>query len=218
MWYTRISRREFGRNETIQNIQPILIGRYSERKLTLAFSDRNQEFNTLRELRTMITGIYDLNGNTPLKILEQFHEKSIKMGTIENRFAYEASGAVQEIGLMLLTGSIPIEVVVSSNGYQFIADWLYGCSLVENIIREKSTLKKRTDNNTTLKYHRIHGEWLANFSYLYFQKQWEGKLLKVFNDYFLSKKIDPRKRELDIRKTETQIIPKYIMKKIDDLI
>ncbi len=217
-WYTIVSRRRFGRKETIQNIQEMLIGRYSERRLTSSFKDDEREYSTFREIRATINEKYDLCSEKPLELLMRFHKESVQKGTIENKFAYEASLAIQEIGIMLLSGYIPIEVIVSSNGYQFIEDWLYSYQLIEELIRNKYTLSKKTKDNSMLKYHRIHGEWLAHFSYLYFEKHWTGSLLKVFSEYFASKQINSKERKVVIRMAETQIIPKHIKKKIDSLI
>lgn len=206
--------KEFSNKEAIQNINELFLDRYSRRFLTSEYKYSDNDYKTLRELRTLIQSMY---GISDASALNHYYEQSLIIGTVENKFAYEASLALQEIGLMVLTGAIPLEIAISSNGHQFMEDWLYCYKLVYDRIRSTQKFVKRKIASK-VGYPRIHAEWLSNFSYIFFSKEWESDFFTIYKNHFESQNMLPKSIEQEIRRIEGQIIPKYINRKIEKLI
>ena len=55
----------------------------------------------------------------------EFVTKTLKYGTAENRFVAELSDVLERIGLMVITGALPIKPVLAFVGYNIVEDWTF---------------------------------------------------------------------------------------------
>ena len=214
-------RHQLSFSEQIANIPNFLNKRYLDREIK---GTKEDEPKTLKEARDHLRK--EDEGVEAFKIIqEKIGEKEEKRRTWHNKYAYEASLALQNIGLMLIVGAIPIKLVLSEFACIIIEDWRFCQRFIEEDLRSETPLKwKSSKTHKLIKpmfYSRRHAEWLAYASALYLHEYWEfiegegNRLFALKNALSLFGSVhEIRQREHELRRAE-ELAPKNVMSEID---
>lgn len=166
-------RRHISRSESVQNLPEILIDRYLQREMTKPYTVDGTELKKLKALRNEVLQRHRSKSAGWKEVIEtEIAPESLENG-VENRLAYELSLALDEIGVMVMTGSLPLGAVIELAGIQILEDWTICRELVKKRIRRENPVSlKSEDANEPL--HRVHAEWLAMIIAARLEDRFEG--------------------------------------------
>ena len=208
-------------SEQIADFPIFLHKQYVEREIKGASKGEPQ---TLKEARASLRE--EDKGAEAFKVIqEKIAEKAEKKRTWHSKYADEASLALQNIGLMILVGAIPIKLVLSEFACILIEDWRFCQRFIEEDMSRKTPLKWKSSKTHKLSkpmfYSRRHAEWLAYASALYLHEYWEfiegeGNQLFALKDALslFGSVHEIRQREHELRRAEG-LAPKNVMSEID---
>lgn len=217
-------RSELSFPEQISNIPDILNEEYLKRQFSPPAKTNERELYNLKDARLLIQDELKLKGDETLEqardrfltsTLQDFRDHDYYW---QNKFAYEVSLGLEQVGIMILTGAIPLNLVLVLCAYQIIEDWGYCSILVKEKIRgNDAPIPKSQDYKESVVFHRRHGEWLAYAAAIYMYKNYSGERL----NYLISligeiEKI--KKHEKKLRKFDSAIIPHSVNKNIEDIL
>lgn len=214
-------RHELSLSEQVANVPEFLNKRYSDRK-----------FQVPKNARACARGLLILkDARKYIKDLEK--EKKLveadwlKEGTVENAFAYQVSLALQNVGIMILSGALPIKIVLPSVAAIVVEDWNRCYKLVNEELRSPElTLITPKETTAPIHFARRHAEWLAYAAAIYLQRKSRGErrdqALFAFGE---AERIDfdeseerIRKREYALRKSEPALVSDKTSKEINDFL
>jgi hypothetical protein len=217
-------RSELALPEQIANIPDFLSKEYLERRFPPRVTKQFEWLHTLKDARFAASKRLQQEENYK-DAINRFQALTLNLnGNFwENNFAYELSLALDQVGVMVLAGAIPLNIVLAMNAPQIVEDWGYCSKLVKDEIRDKRPLKpKESDDKTWIRFHRRHGEWLVYAAAIYLDRYWTGRLL----DDLISVVCDGdmktiRKREEELWEKFTKLeysIPKNTKNEIEKLL
>jgi hypothetical protein len=199
-------RHELSLSEQISNAPDFLYKEYINRELAKPIVIEGKEFRTLREARNAITK--RIEGNKDLG--ERFLTKDEE---VWKEFTYQVSIALQNVGMLILAGAIPINLVLPNVAGLIAEDWTCCSGIVEERRLEAPKLKAG-NLSKPIYFQRRHAEWLATAAAIYLHNYWEGKgvnkWLRNFEDI---KKLERREKELRI--AEPNLVNKRASKEIE---
>jgi hypothetical protein len=195
-------RREFSLPEQVSNVPELLNKEYGYREFSESIEFKDPMPKTMMDARTIIRRKEEAN------MLEQ--TSFCKEGTLENEFAYQISIALQNVGMMVLSGAIPIKLVLPNIGKMIVEDWIRCYPLVEKIRKKEIEMKNKNSSDFSISFSRRHAEWLAFSSAIYLSRYWKGKdlddLLKKFMSLYKIDLEKMKKTEKQLRESESRII------------
>ncbi len=199
-------RKELSFSEQIANIPAFLREQYVDRKI-----DSTPDGKKIKNLQDARNELSDevANGET----LQGIESKILddKKRDWYNIYAYQASIGLQNIGLMILVGAIPLKLVLPEFSYIIVKDWYFCNKLVDKLRGEKPlTMKvKGLRSNKPIYYSRRHAEWLAYSAAIYLYEYWNfNKNDTAYLSKYLSILGEPsemRNREQDLREKEPML-------------
>ena len=169
----------------VTGLKEFALGEYANRECSIEINDqqihklKNAQHHALTELRAN------------RKQWEENSKKSSK-DTWQNQTAYETAISLERLGLVALTGLVPLGVVLAIFGDQIIDDWLVCRHWVKSYREEENFTSNAVHNNNSVPYHRRHGEWLVLLTLLWVKnkslsfKNYE----ELLTDYGGEKKIE----------------------------
>lgn len=201
-------RRELSFSEHIANAPEFLYKEYINRELAKPITIDGQEYNTLREARNAITkriGKKERQGLTSIK------------DEAWNEFTYQLSIALQNVGLMILAGAVPIKLVLPNVAGLIVEDWNLCSKIVEARRTVAPMLKTSKKLSAPIYFQRRHAEWLATAAAIYLYNYWEGEGLNEWLHQFQAfEKLE--KREQELRGAEPYLVLDKTSKEIDDFL
>ncbi|HEX3048465.1 MAG TPA: hypothetical protein VHY08_27195 [Bacillota bacterium] len=209
-------RKEISFPEQVANIPELFKDIYLERQFNPPITINNIEYHTLRDVRAIVEKEIKIPGKDHKQGKQNFINKTLELGTWQNKFAYELSLGLQIVGSMVLMGALPINYILSGNGLQFIEDWGYCRKLITDKIRSEKGIEVLIKNQE-IPVHRRHGEWLVCASAIYFTNRYKGKRLEELMSY-IGDIVMIKKREREIRRFDADIIPAATKKAIIKLL
>ncbi|CAM4200739.1 hypothetical protein [Shewanella aquimarina] len=171
------------------------------RNLALDFLEKDQDsWNALSTINSRVNGKY----------------------TWQNTISYHIADGLQSLGLLVMSGTIPSNLVLASVSDVIIDDWLISYFWVKSYNKQENVRPmKNSDEKNSTYYHRRHAEWLALLTSLWFDKKWNyPRNLKVKELYFDSvNNSDTRKdRFIQICKEDNYLINERLIKEIRNVI
>ncbi len=195
-------RREFSLPEQVSNVPELLNREYGYREFTESIEFKGPMPKTMMDARKIIRRKEEANS------IEQ--TSFCKEGTLENEFAYQISIALQNVGMMVLSGAIPIKLVLPNIGKMIVEDWIRCYQLVERIRKKEIEMKNIGSSDLSISFGRRHAEWLAFSAAIYLGNYWKGKdlddMLKKFMNLYKIDLEGVKKREKQLRESELEII------------
>lgn len=145
--------------------------------------------------------------------LECFYENTLKIGkTWENNYTYHVSISLNQLGLMILSGAVPINLALSNISDIILLDWMYCKKLIKKI-RLDDPIKCKTEHRSDIYIIRKNAEWIAYAAAIYKLNKWTGfKCQKTIRSLGEKSYEDIKKREIILRKHE--ILNKKVSKSI----
>ena len=192
-------------------------------------TEKGEKRISFKEVRLALEDIYKKNRKFTEEGKKKYDILSKKSHTLENKFAYRISIVLNRIGISVLSGIIPLHMVLSLNGNQILQDWEYCRELIKGKI--SYNLFKKEDKEKLVNMTRRQFLWLACASSLYMYKNWttltEEKIKeqnswikKVFDRKDLSiEELIKMNNEIMtmIEKSERNIIPILVKRDIKNL-
>lgn len=170
---------------------------------------------TLKEVRHQLRQRWaELEPEDSRRALEALRQETLVEGSLENAFAYEVGLALQRVGSSVYTGSLSLDLVLATNGYELVEDWVYCSALVEDRIRRSAD--PRSVSDLTVPFARRHAEWLASIAIVYMKKKWVSPQTDTFLRFFGGLK-HAREREKLIREAEPELMPETVRKRVEEL-
>jgi hypothetical protein len=203
------ARRELSLAEQIGNIHSMFVEAYLERRFRQPIRFGDIEVLTLKEARNILPHkIRPPNDQTFKEAREGFLTRTLDPSSWENKFAYEVSLGLQQVGIAVLSGAIPLSFVLASNADQIVEDWLYCYRLVKEVIRGRpgAPMPQSTKLRGVVHFHRMHAEWLAYASAIWLSNHWSGGHLQSLLDE-LGDIETLQKRERQLRTFASSLIP-----------
>ncbi len=92
----------------------------------------------------------------------------------ENQISYHTADSLQNLGLSVISGSVPAALVLVSVGDAIIDDWLICYGWIESYKNKESVhpLKAAKSIGFTT-FHRRHAEWIVLYAVLWLKKNWK---------------------------------------------
>lgn len=107
---------------------------------------------------------------------------TLRLGSEENQLAYELNIAIEQLGLAVWTGMVPLNVVLPLAADQLIEDWLLCKAWLDDYRLQKQTV---AEDGTP--FHRRHGEWLALVAWAWMDTAYPSYApLREFNTLYSS--------------------------------
>ena len=169
-------RREPSRAEQMKNISELFIKKHLDRVFQNPISIGQKSVTTLKEARRSASAaVAPKNGEAAGKSREDFLSRTLDQSTWENKFAYELSIALEELGAAIFAGALPLDFVLALNADQIVEDWSYVETFVNSEkLRRRSDapIPKRSSLQGDVFYHRRHAEWLVYVADLWLSRNW----------------------------------------------
>ena len=192
-------------------------------------TEKGEKRISFKEVRLALEDIYKKNKRFTKAGKKKYDDLSKKSHTLENKFAYRISIVLNRIGISVLSGIIPLHMVLSLNGNQILQDWEYCRELIKGKI--SYNLFKKEDKEKLVNMTRRQFLWLACASSLYMYKNWttlteekikeqDSWIKKVFDREDLSiEELIKMNNEIMtmIEKSERNIIPILVKRDIKNL-
>lgn len=200
-------RRELSLSEQISNAPDFIYKEYINRSLERPIMICGRNCATLREARNAFTDR-----------LSKDEQKECFTETGEwSDFVYQLSIALENLGLLILAGAVPIKLVFPNVAGLIVEDW-NRCFEVGGARRTRTIILKASSKlSKPISFQRRHAEWLATAAKIYMHNHWEGagvdELLKQTEDV---KGLEKREREL--REAEPNLVLTKTGKEIDAFI
>lgn len=207
-------RSELSLSEQIGNVPDLYVKEYLYRQFSTPLRVGTQELHTLKDARALAKEeITPRDNETPEQAKERFLNATLDSNW-ENKFVYELSLALEQVGAMILVGAIPLELVLAINGDQIVDDWMYCSRFIEKRLRNPQVAPtSRVHDAKNIYYHRRHGEWLAYAAAIWLFQKWEGGHLIDLEATFGNVET-MRKRELELRQVDSELIPETTQKSL----
>ncbi|MEL6537798.1 MAG: hypothetical protein AAFQ98_20420 [Bacteroidota bacterium] len=125
------------------------------------------------------------------EVLESFHPKSTE-ATPENAMAYSLSMGMEQVGMLLTSGAIPLLPTFQLAGIQLATDWSLCHPVVSQKLREEKALTFANQPDVAL--HRVHAEWAGLVAYFMVQQQFAGSFVEQLKQAYQQQYPDPKKR------------------------
>lgn len=172
-------RAELGLSEQISNIPEFIREEYWFKQISPPITIGDEDVSTLKNARVYISDEMKLgDDNNYEEALNRFLDNTVNIKTWQNKIAYHISLGVNQVGLHVLSGGLPAQLVFAVSAYQLMEDWLYCSRLVTDVLRDPLDLESKPGNTgDRIGFHRYHGEWLAYASAIYMNKYWKGEKL-----------------------------------------
>ena len=156
-------RSELGFSEQISNLPNFIGKNYWNREIVPPIMVKDVELQNLKDARALVAKeIKSTENGYAEDALNSFLAATVQLGTWQNKVAYQISLGLEQVGLNVLSGAIPMNIVFSVSGYQIVEDWLYCSRLVTDVIRGPHDLEAKVrEDREIIRFHRLHGEWLA---------------------------------------------------------
>ena len=205
--------------EKIANLPEYLSKQYVDRVFEIRHKNGRRRTITLRDARLLAKrDISPRRGESIAAARHRFVAATLEVGSWQNRFAYEVSIGLEWVGAMVLSGAIPLVLVLSLDSLLIIEDWVYCKQLVANVIRgQQPPLPKDRGYRPFVGFHRRHAEWLACAAAIYISDNWTSTqldgLLPLLGDSALI-----RSTEQAIRKFERPLISPSTRRELDHLL
>lgn len=205
-------RQRFSLPEQIANVPDFLYKEYKNSKFTSVIpGEAGEDMVSLRKARNILRNVKKDN-------LKDRTYKS-KFEQLKYNFSYEVSLALQNIGLLVLFGALPVELVLPDIAGVIIEDWNQCSESVDKEFRKEVMILKSTKKKKPTKpihFSRRHGEWLVHAAAVYLHANWKGarveKHLKMIGNWDRIKE-----REKELREAEPEI-SKKTQKKIHNFL
>jgi hypothetical protein len=137
-------RSELALPEQIANIPEFLRKEYLERRFPPRVTKKFEWLHTLKDARLRAENELKPRDNEKKEdTRKRFRDSTLEEGGWQIDFAYELSLALEQVGVMVLAGAIPLGIVLAMNAPQIIEDWGYCSKFVEKKIRDKSLKPKK---------------------------------------------------------------------------
>ncbi|MBN1763501.1 MAG: hypothetical protein JW878_10595 [Methanomicrobia archaeon] len=224
-------RSELALPEQIANIPDFLSKEYLERRFPTRVTQEFEWLHTLKDARFATEKKYELlqQEENYKDAISRFQAVTLNLNADfwERDFAYELSLALEQVGVMVLAGAIPLNIVLAMIAPQIIEDWGYCSKFVEKIRAKRPLKPKESDDKTQIRFHRWHGEWLVYAAAIYMDRYWTGRLLDDLISVVCDgdmQTIRKREEELweelweELTKPEYSIVPKNTKKEIEKLL
>jgi len=200
-------RRELSLSEQISNAPDFIYKEYINRDLERPITIDGRKCTTLREARNAFTDRLKNSGQ----------KEQLADNDAWKDFAYQLSIALENLGLLVLAGAVPIKLVFPNVAGLIVEDW-NRCHEVVGTRRTKPiTLKTSKQLTEPISFQRRHAEWLAIAAKIYLRNHWEGEgveeLLKHSENF---KNLEKREREL--REAEKKLVLAKTSKEIADFL
>lgn len=105
----------------------------------------------------------------------------------ENSLAYHTAQALEHIGFCVISGAIPLNMVLVSVADSIIDDWIICHNWVKTYSREDNKEIKRKDNlkiKGLTSYYRGNAEWIAFAALIWLDKEYEYSGIKLFKELY----------------------------------
>ena len=214
LWIGNRIKKELSFPEKIANIPEFLTKEYINLEFRNPSKEKDENLKSLKDVRNHIKNLQKQKKFVKNNLLNE--------GTIENAFAYQVSTALERVGVMILSGAIPINIVMVIFGADIVYDWCLCSELINKKMRATQFELTTPKNNTNIKFMRRHAEWLAYASAVYLYRNTKGKkkdqLLSTFRKvekisiHTFEEQI--REREQELRNSEPKLVLKETSKKI----
>lgn len=225
MIFFQISRPRY---EQANNYIHFFVEQYLDGEIKIE-TEKGEKRISFKEIRLALEDIYKKNRKFTEEGKKKYDILSKKSHTLENKFAYRISIVLNRIGISVLSGIIPLHMVLSLNGNQILQDWEYCRELIKGKI--SYNLFKKEDKNKLVNMSRRHFLWLVCASSLYMYKNWTTLTKKKIEEQknWIKKVFD--REDLNIRelikmnneimiiieKAESNIIPRLARRDIKNL-
>lgn len=206
LYYTLRFRRELDRPQQVSNIPNFLAVEYSRRSFDPPLQAEDRTISDVKEARVQAEEAKE-DGT--------FFEESLGLGTWQNRYAYEISLGLQQVGLMVLSGALPARIVLADIADTAVRDWMDCRPLVEDRIRKDHQITSRTDD--TISFQRRHGEWLALASALYLRERFKAEAPEDLAESY-GGWTAVEEREAAIRSVDQGLVPPSTSERLDGLL
>lgn len=207
-------RQELAYSEQVNHIRDLYIGEYIDRRFLNPVVIEGETYATLKEVRRIVQKRLDGKSlDEQRRILNEFREATLRQNTWENAFAYQLTLAQERVGELVLSGVLPLETILSMNGYQILEDWAYSSRLIEAEIQKP---EDPVSVRGSVPFKRRHAEWLACIAALYTTKHWRSQRLSLFIDY-IGARATILEKELNIRQLDGFSISSRTAGRIDSL-
>ena len=201
-------RKELSLSEQIANAPEFLYKEYINRELEKPIIMNGEHYKKLREARNAFTD--RLKKQDGLK-------RGMTEGEAWTDFTYQLSIALQNLGLMILAGAIPIKLVLPNVAGLIVEDWNRCSEVVEARRNKPICLRSRKKLSAPIYFQRRHAEWLASAAKIYLHNYFEGagldSLLVSSEDF---EKLEKREREL--REAEPNLVFGKTSKEIENFL
>jgi hypothetical protein len=160
--------------------------------------------SSLKEVRLLALRQYEEDA-------ERWDVESQVGNTWQNEVAYEIALMLEQIGVAVFTGLVPLRMVLALYGARFVKDWL----LCRSWVRSYQDRAEMVSHH--ISYHRRHGEWLALVAAMWMDENWT---------YPNSKRVlsecggtdGARARISDLSKVDETLMPRSVQEDIKELV
>ena len=225
-------RRELSVSEQIANVPEWLRNQYWERKIEppIDYKDEDKtrhELRTLRDVRRVLSSeLSAASDEAAAKLLEQFLSSTRDKNDWQNRVAWELSNALEDVGVMVLAGAIPLRLVLAADGPQILRDWGYCRVLVEEKLWKEAPIEpKAWTSRSRVYFGRRHAKWLACAAAIYMDSYWKLEVRKPHRRAVLAwirreglEALKTYRRDLEALETPLIQIPKATRQEIKELL
>lgn len=168
-----------------------------------------------KDARRLARKYYPLGESAADKVArEAFENKSTQEGNWENSFAADVSIALERIGILALSGAIPVRLVLDLVGHNVLEDWLYCREFVQKKVRNDRDVSARLPPFCGLPYFRRHGEWLAYLAALECKARWKGRTVSDLLDHYPERLDELLEKEKRLRSLDKHLPPASVRREI----
>ena len=215
IFYTLRLRRELSLDQKLGNVTALFHSEYLDRKLDHPV-DLPDEKKTKTDRIEVIRDFVRQKFATDKNFAAAFADNSIKFGTWEYVFVEELMHGLQDLGIAVASGALPLPLVLADAGHVILEDYSYAITYLK-LWREQSCESLHASENSELFWSRRHGEWIVHVAVIFIARNWACPATVTLIQR-LGLDLDKcLRRERAIRMQEWQLFPRDLQRELSDL-